>query len=125
MNDDKAGILTAILVVGGICCVMIFAMMGTPSSPYNAFQKDNTLVEYCYMNITGVEDNPVRQGMEVRIEKVYNYHEECVDRNLNITSVGDGLTMETKQFGNYAIQSRVYVKFSGNGTGGLKYGDLL
>jgi hypothetical protein len=59
------------------------------------------------------------------MEKVYNYHEECINRNLNITSIGDMKQMETKKFGTYAFQGRVYVKFSTNDTKGLKYGDLI
>jgi hypothetical protein len=127
MRPDIIPLILAATIIfgGGIAGIYVFMVMAQPLTPSDAFQKDNKLVEYCYMNITSVGDNPVRYNMETHMEKVYTYHEECLDRNLNITSVSGMRQMETKKFGNYAVQGRVYVKYSGNGTGALMYGDLV
>jgi hypothetical protein len=125
-SESLMALLMLMILIGvttGISMVVIGVI--SISSPYDRFQKDTTLVEYCYINITSVEDSPVKYSMETHMEKVYNYHEECINRNLNITSIGDMKQMETKKFGTYAFQGRVYVKFSTNDTKGLKYGDLI
>jgi hypothetical protein len=113
------------IFVLGVICLIIMVIFFTPHSPMVKFQNDQTLIESCYLNITGVEKQTVERNMEVRMEKVYIYHKECVDRNLKITSVGNELKMETKLFGNYVLQGATYVKFSANSTHGLKYGDLV
>lgn len=114
------------IFIAGIMVVGVFIyQMYYPPTPQTRFNHDKTLIESCYINITNIETQNIERNMQVRAEKVYVYHKECVDRNLDITYIGNDLKMETKQFGSYALQSGTYIKYSGNGTGGLKYGDLL
>lgn len=126
MDEELAWVVAlGIIMFGAVGVFVGFAMTQSAPNPSYAFQKDNTLIEYCYMNITSIELTPVRYGMETRMEKIYNYHEECVNRDLIVTSIGDTKQMETKKFGNYALQGGVYVKFSANDMKGLTYGDLI
>jgi hypothetical protein len=105
-----------ILVFAIIGFIIIEVTMSPALSPVNAFDNDDTLMGYCYMNITDVGTQFIERNMEIRADKIYTYHKECVDRELNITSVGDKLIMEVKQFESHAKQGKVYIKTSINNT---------
>lgn len=112
------GVSIACMII--IAVIMVFSAMQPPLSPTIAFQRESALVEYCYLNITSIGLTPIKyDDTRIYMKKVYNYHEECVDRSLNITSIGDMKQMEIEKFwsyfGNY--KTNFYIKNSMNRLG--------